>query len=132
MTSTPLEAVRHYIDSFNAGDVDAMAAAFDVSGSILDGMPPHLWHGPDAAREWYRDVLAEANEHGATDYFVTLFEPLQNTVTGDAAYVAVPAAMTFNLRGERITQSGATMTLALRHGSDRWRIAAWAWTKGRQ
>ena len=32
--------------------------------------------------------------------FITLGEPLHNNVTGDAAYVVVPATMTFKLRGQ--------------------------------
>jgi hypothetical protein len=35
-------AVRQYIDAFNTGDVDAMAAWFAPDGVILDGMAPHL------------------------------------------------------------------------------------------
>jgi ribosomal protein L21E len=47
-TTDPIAAVRHYIDCFNKGDVVAMAATCDVPMSILDGMPPHVWHGPAA------------------------------------------------------------------------------------
>jgi hypothetical protein len=62
-----LAVVRHYIDAFNNGDPKAMAACFAVPGSILDGMAPHIWHGPTATEDWYRDVLVEATHHGATD-----------------------------------------------------------------
>src|SRR5262249_52499214 len=126
----PLEAVRQYIAAFNQGDAKLMAESFAVPGSILDGMAPHLWVGPTAAQDWYRDVLLEGNEHGASEYFVTLGEPLHNNVTGDSAYVVVPATMTFKVRGQRFTQTGAFFTVALRKGSDGWRIAAWAWAKG--
>jgi hypothetical protein len=51
MTSTPLAAVTQYIDAFNNGDAEAMAAAFDVPGSILDGMAPHLRQGPTATQD---------------------------------------------------------------------------------
>lgn len=51
-------------------------------------------------------------------------------VTGDAAYVVVPATMTFNVHGKQITQSGAVFTMALRRFSDGWRITAWAWAEG--
>ncbi|WP_231988641.1 hypothetical protein [Mycobacterium sp. 1274761.0] len=95
-------------------------------------MAPHLWMGPSATRDWYRDVLAEAQLHGASDYFVTIEEPLHNQVTGDSAYVVVPATMTFQLNGQQVTQTGASFTVALHEQSDGWRIAAWAWTKGRQ
>lgn len=107
-----------------------MAATFTVPGAILDGMAPHLWLGPTAAQDWYRDVLVEGEQHGASDYFVTVGEPLHNDVTGDSAYIVVPATMTFKVRGKQVTQSGAIFTVALRKLPEEWRIAAGAWAKG--
>ena len=126
----PVAVVRQYIDAFNKGDAKGMAANFAVPGSILDGMAPHLWQGPTAAHDWYKDVLIEGKQHGASDYFVTVGEPLHNNVTGDSAYVVVPATMTFKMGGKQVTQSGAFFTVALRRLAEEWRIAAWAWTKG--
>jgi hypothetical protein len=131
-TDTPLVAVQQYIDAFNRGDADLMASTFDSAGSILDGMAPHLWQGPTAARDWYRDVLVEGEQHGAAGYFVTLGEPTQNDITGDSAYVVVPTTMTFDVGGNTLTQTGAFFTVALRELGEGWRIAAWAWTKGKQ
>jgi hypothetical protein len=131
-TQDPMAAVHQYIDGFNKGDAKLMAATFAVPGSILDGMAPHLWQGPTATEDWYRDVLVEGEQHGASDYFVTLGEPLHNKVTGDSAYVVVPATMTFKLQGKQITQTGAVFTVALRKLAEGWRIAAWAWAKGKQ
>ena len=129
-TKDPLSAVRQYIEAFNKGDAKAMAAVFAVPGSILDGMAPHVWQGPTATQDWYRDVLIEGEQHGASDYFVTLGEPLHNNITGNAAYVVVPATMTFKVRGKQVTQTGAIFTVALRKVAEGWRIAAWAWAKG--
>lgn len=131
-TADPLAVVREYIDGFNHGDVERMAAVFADSAAILDGMAPHLWQGPSATRDWYRDVLIEGEQHGAAGYFVTLGEPVHNNVTGDSAYVVVPTTMTFTVRGNRVTQTGAFFTVALRRQAQGWRIAAWAWTKGKQ
>ncbi len=129
-TTDPMATVRRYIDCFNRGDSKGMAAAFAVPGSILDGMAPHVWHGPTATEDWYRDVLAEGEHAGASGYVVTLGEPKHVNVTGDNAYLVVPASMTFNVRGTQIKQTGAIFTLALRQGADGWRIASWAWAKG--
>lgn len=126
----PMASVRTYVDAFNQGDAAKMAAAFAVPGSILDGMAPHLWQGPTATQDWYKDVLVEGKHLGAADYFITLGEPLHNNITGDSAYVVVPATMTFKLRGKQVTQTGAVFTVALRKLPEGWRIAAWAWTKG--
>jgi hypothetical protein len=130
-SDNPVTAVQRYIDAFNKGDVDGMAACFAIPGSILDGMAPHVWHGATAARDWYRDVLVESEHVGAGDYFVTLGAPLHANVTGDAAYVVAPATMTFKVHGMQVTQSGATFTTALRKVEGNWRIASWAWAKGR-
>ena len=129
-TTEPMAAVRQYIESFNKGDVKAMAALCAVPMSILDGMAPHVWHGPTAAEDWYGDAMTEGEHLGATDYSVALGEPLHVNVTGDSAYVLVPATMQFKLRGQPITQSGATFTVALRKLDGGWRLAAWAWAKG--
>lgn len=130
MSATPLATVQAYLDAFHAGDSAAMAAAFAADASILDGMAPHLWLGPTAALDWYRDVLAEGAHLGASAYRVTLGEPVHNDITGDRAYIVAPATMTFDLNGTRITQTGAVFTVALRRLADGWRISAWAWSKG--
>jgi hypothetical protein len=129
-TDNPLAAVRQYINAINKGDREAMAAAFADPGSILDGMAPHVWQGPTASQDWYWDVLIEGERHGASDYFVTLGEPLHNNNTAASAYVVVPATMTFKIRGQQVTQIGAILTGALRRLARGWRIAAWAWSQG--
>src|SRR5436305_1655873 len=131
-TDAPMEVVRQYIDGFNKGDAKAMAAVFAAPAFILDGMAPHVWHGPTAAQDWYRDVLAEGEGHGASAYLVTLGEPLHNNVAGDSAYVVVPTTMTFQVHGRQVEQTGAVFTVALRKLAEGWRIAAWAWVKGNQ
>ena len=126
----PMAVVHKYVDAFNQGDAAAMATTFAVPASILDGMAPHVWQGPTATQDWYRDVLIEGKQHGASDYFITLAKPLHNNVTGDSAYVVVPATMKFKVRGKEVTQSGAVFTVALRKLAEGWRITAWAWAKG--
>ena len=126
----PVSAVQRYIDAFNEADVKAMAAMCVDPMSILDGMAPHVWHGPTATQDWYRDVLLEGEHQGAKDYHVTLGKPLHANVTGDAAYVVVPATMSFKLKGKQFTQSGAVFTVALRKLPAGWRLASWAWGKG--
>ena len=131
-TETPLAAVHQYVDAFNRGDVTAMTATFAIPGQILDGTAPHVWQGPTAAQDWYRDVLIEGKKHGASGYFVRIGEPLHNNVTDDSAYVVLPATMTFDWNGTKVTQSGAVFTVALRKTAEGWRVAAWAWAKGTQ
>ena len=84
-SQTPLIAIQQYIDAFNRGDTASMAALFDDHGQILDGLPPHAWHGSTATLDWYRDVMAEGKAHGASAYFVTIGDPLHNDVSKDSA-----------------------------------------------
>ena len=64
----PVWAVQQYLDAFNKGDANAMAAMCANPMSILDGMAPHVWHGPTATQDWYKDVLVEGEHLGAKDY----------------------------------------------------------------
>lgn len=127
----PVDSVQAYLDAFNSGDVEAMAAQFATSGTILDGMAPHSWVGPTAAEDWYADVLTEGAHVGAANYHVTVGGAVHNAITGDAAYLVLPATMTFELKGVPQTQTGAYFTVALRRQDGAWRIVSWAWTKGR-
>jgi hypothetical protein len=79
--------------AFNKGDVKTMVALFDESGSILDGLPPHVWHGPTACQNWYREALEAGEREGAADYSIAIGEPHHADVTGDNAYVVAPATM---------------------------------------
>ncbi|WP_234817081.1 MULTISPECIES: YybH family protein [Mycolicibacterium] len=131
MTGTdPMAVVRRYVDAFNNGDAEEQQAACHDTMQILDGMSPHVWQGPTAAQDWWRDVLAEGEHLGASGYYITLAEPTHVDVTGDYAYVVVPATMAFDLRGQQVMQRDSVFTVALRRGGDGWRLTAWAWAKG--
>ncbi|WP_229899118.1 nuclear transport factor 2 family protein [Streptomyces capoamus] len=91
MPNDPMTAVARYVDAFNRGDADAMAAQCADPMQILDGMAPHVWHGPTAGADWWRDVVAEGEHLGASQYRITLGEPRRVDVTGPHAYVVVPA-----------------------------------------
>jgi ketosteroid isomerase-like protein len=133
MTMTdPVTTVRQYIEAFNRGDSKAMAAAFTDPGWILDGIAPHVWHGPTATQDWYRDMLVEAEHLGASRFVFTLGKPRHVDVTEDSAYGVVPASMTFKAHGKQVKQPGATLAVALRRLAEGWRIAAWAIAKGGQ
>lgn len=125
-----MAAVLHYVAAFNNGDVTAMAAACADPMQILDGMSPHVWQGSTASEDWWRDVLTEGEHLGASGYHIDLAQPRHVNVTGDYAYVVVPASMTFTLAGKQVTQTGSVYTVALRRVDGDWRLTAWAWAKG--
>ena len=129
-SNDPMAAVRQYVDALNNADPTAMAAACADPMQILDGMSPHVWQGPTAAEDWWRDVRAAIEHAGASGLHIGLDEPRHVDVTGDYAYVVVPATMTFDLKGRQVTQTGSVFTLALRKLGTEWRMTAWAWAKG--
>ena len=128
----PMKAVVQYVDAFNDGDSAGMAATCADPMQILDGMSPHVWQGPTAASDWWRDVVAEGEHLGASGYDISLGEPQHVDVNGDYAYVVVPATMTFDLRGQQVVQRGSVYTVALRKIGPDWLLTAWAWAKGAQ
>jgi ketosteroid isomerase-like protein len=125
-----MAAVRQYIEAFNEGDGEAMAATCADPMQILDPMSPHVWQGPTASEDWWSDVLAQREHLVASRFHVTLDEQRHVDVTGDFAYVVVPATVTFDLGDREITQTGSLFTVALRKVDTDWRLSAWAWTKG--
>jgi len=125
-----MAAVRQYIDAFNTGDAEAMAAVCSDPMQILDGMAPHVWQGPTATEDWYRDVLTEGDHLRASGYHITLDEPRHVDVTDNHAYVVVPATMRFTLQGKQVTQTGSLFSVALGKAATQWRLTAWAWAKG--
>jgi ketosteroid isomerase-like protein len=126
----PMGAVHTYIDAFNRADERAMAEAFANSVSILDGLPPHKWQGPNAGEQWYKDLVLASEHQGTGNYSVILGYPWHVSTTGDHAYVVVPATMTFTVHGKKVMQTGAVITAVLHNHSGRWLISAWAWAKG--
>jgi hypothetical protein len=74
--------------------------------------------------------MAEGEHLGITNYRLGLGEPRRVDVTGDYAYVVVPATLSHNRQGKSVNQTGAIFTAALRKVDKDWRLTAWAWAKG--
>ena len=121
--------VHQFIDGFNKGDTKTALAACAAEGSIIDEFPPHEWHGAGACSHWANDFDADAKKNGITDGVVTLGKARHVDVTGDRAYVVLPANYKYKLNGKATEEVGSTLTVALRKGASGWRITGWAWTK---
>ncbi len=79
MSQENVEVVRHMLDAFNRGDVEAVIAAFDESCELYE--PPEVpdrpgrgFRGHDGIREWM------ANRRGVAG---VRFEPHSFTTSGD-------------------------------------------------
>ena len=128
-SAAAMAAIRAYIDAFNKGDPKAMTAVCADPMQILDGMSPHVWQGPTASEDWWRDVLAENERVGASGNHITLAEPPRHAdITGDYAYIVLTATYSENRQGKQVTVPGL-YTVVLRKVGPEWRLTAWAWTK---
>jgi len=124
-----MATVRQSIQAFNKGDMKAYVAFCAGETSIIDEFPPHEWHGAGACSKWVSDYEADARKNGVTEGAVTLGSPLHVDVTGNRAYVVVPASYTFKQKGKQVRETGSTMTVVLQKGGAGWRIIAWTWSK---
>ena len=128
-TAEVMAPVHQFVDGFNKGDAKMALAACADQTSIIDDFPPHEWHGAGACAAWAQAYEADAKEHGITDGIVTLGKPRAVDISGDHAYVVVPASFTYKQKRKPVKETGATLTLVLLRGAAVWRITAWSWAK---
>lgn len=124
-----MATVHQFVDGFNKGDTKSALAACADQTSIIDEFPPHEWHGAGACAKWADDYDANAKKDGITDGMVILGKPRHVDVTGDLAYVVVPANYRFKQKGKPVAEIGSMLTVALQKGPAGWRMTAWTWTK---
>jgi ketosteroid isomerase-like protein len=119
--------VHQFVDAFNHGDTKAASAACADQVSIIDEFPPHIWSGAGAFEKWMNDFNADSKKNGITDAVVTLGTPRHIDVTGDRAYVVVPADYTYKQNGKVAKEIGSIFTVVLQKSAEGWRIVAWSW-----
>ena len=122
-----MATVNQYNEAFNKNDAMKAQAACAPQAIILDDFPPHVWQGATACSEWWNALDAYNTKNVITDGIVTLDKPWHVTVTGDRAYVVVPAKYTFKEKGKPVVESGSVWTFALQKLAGGWRITGWAW-----
>jgi hypothetical protein len=124
-----MASVHQFIDGLDKGDAKTALAACASPASIIDDFPPHEWHGPTACADWLNAFSADSQKNGITDGIVTLGTPWHVDVTGDRAYVVVPANYAYKENGKPVTESGSIFTVALEKIAVGWRITGWTWSK---
>jgi ketosteroid isomerase-like protein len=121
--------VHQFVDGFNTGDIQSAVAACTDPVCIIDDFPPHEWEGVGAMSRWLADYTTDARQRGITDGVVSLARPLHIDVTGDHAYVVVPADYVYKQQGVKAMQAGSILTVALHKGKSGWLITGWSWSK---
>jgi hypothetical protein len=119
-----LVPIKAFIAAINKGDMKAAAAAHVDAPSIIDEFPPHHW--PSLAA-WAADYGKDAQTHGASDGRLTMHKVHRLTISRDAAYAVVPTDYSYKMKGKTIVEPG-TITYALTHAADGWKIAAWSFS----
>lgn len=120
--------VKQFVDDFNKGNVSAALALCAAPGGIIDEFPPHQF---SSCASWAKAYDAFNKQDGDTDPAVTIGTPSHVDVTGNVAYVVVPATYAYKHHGKQTTESGATLTVVLGKTAAGWRITSFAWAAGK-
>ena len=122
-----MQPIHQFVDGFNKGDVKSALAACAEETSIIDEFPPHEWHGAGACAKWADDYVANAKKDAISDGVVTMHKASHVTVSGDRAYVVVPADYAWKQKGKPMKETRAAFSFALQKGAGGWKIIAWSW-----
>ncbi len=123
------KTVQGFVDAFNKGDTKAAGAVCAEQTLIIDEFPPYAWDGAGACTKWMAAYDEDAKKNAITDGVVTLGKPRHVDVTGDRAYVVVPADYAFKQKGKPVKETASSLTIVLRKSAAGWRIIAWSWSK---
>ena len=115
--------------AFNKGDVAAAAASCAEQTSIIDEFAPYEWHGAGACARWMGDYDADAKRNAITGGVVTLGAPRHVDVSGDRAYLVVPADYAYAKKGKPVKEVASTLTIALTKSAGGWKMTGWTWAK---
>ena len=126
-TTEVMAPVHQFVNGFNKGDAKSLVATCADQASVIDDFPPHEWQGAGACKMWMNDYDAYAKKNGVADGVVTLGQPMHVDVTGDRAYVVVPASFTYKKNGKPTNENGSTFIVALQKAGGAWHITGWAW-----
>ncbi len=117
-----MAAVNLWNDPDSAKSISSCAD----DASVIDDFPPFEWRGPGACANWSKDFDRFAQQNGITDPIGTIGKPKQFVVSGDHAYVVVPATFGYTMKGKPVKLM-AIATFSLHKTASGWRITAWSW-----
>jgi len=124
-----LAAVHQFFDNLDPDHLQKALAVCDSPVSIIDEIPPHEWSGPTACADWWKALNEYNDKNGITGLTGTRGTPWSVEVTGDRAYVVLPATEAYKQNGELVSEPHCVLTVALKLTPAGWRITAWAWSK---
>ena len=83
--------VMAVLNQWNDADSAKSIASCADDASVIDDFPPFEWRGAGACANWSKAFDGFAQKNGITDPVGTIGKPKQFVVSGERAYVVVPA-----------------------------------------
>ena len=130
-TKDPISAVRYYIDAFNRGDAKEMGATSPSPGRSSTAWRRTSGRGRPPLRIGIETCSSRASIMGLRTTSSLWAIPYTTTSPATPHTWSSPRPCV-TVQGRKVTQTGAVYTVALRRLADGWRIASWAWAKGKQ
>lgn len=124
--SDVMAVVQQWVDAFNKGDGKTAASYCAEGALIIDDFAPHVWQGPGACANWYRDYLASVAKAQITDARVAIGTGPHVDVDSGYAYLVTPTTLSFMKAGKPVTDK-AIVTMVFKKGSAGWQITGWSW-----
>ena len=124
-----MAVIKEFESDFNNGNSNWVQLCADQV-SIIDEFPPYTWSGSGACSQWGKDYDADAKKNSVTNPSVWFGTAKHLDITGDRAYVVLPASYSYKQNGKPVKEAGATLTIAFQKSGNSWHITAWTWSRG--
>jgi hypothetical protein len=122
--------IQRLVDAINQASAAVPKDVFTRSSLVLDDFAPYHWAGKTHGQDWYKGLLgATPKDH---DAFVAMKpvlkigDPAFPRITGDDAYLVIPASFDFTEGGKRTHQTGQWVFIESRV-KGAWLIEAHSW-----
>ena len=123
-----LAVVQKYDDAVNANNKAAANAMCAPDAVIIDDFAPYVWQKPIACAVWWDALGAYDTAQGIGEpSHVKIGTPWRNVITGNRAYIVVPATYAYMRHGKPVVEAGAVWTVTLKKTASGWLITGWAW-----
>jgi ketosteroid isomerase-like protein len=120
--------ITKWNDLSNKGDEPGMAATCAKDAVVVDDLPPYIWRGSEACTAWQKSADAFVQSEGMTEIVGGISKPSHIIISGDIAYVVVPATFAYSQHGNKLIEY-ATATFTVEKASNNWLITSWVWAK---
>jgi hypothetical protein len=128
-TSEILGLIAKWNDLSNRGDEQGMAATC-TEATVVDDLPPYEWHGTGACENWQKSADEFVKKESMTDIVGGIGKPMHIMISGEQAYVVMPATFAYTQEGKKFTEF-AVATFTLQKKESTWLITSWVWAKKR-